>query len=66
MIGASHPAMRIRVVRITKLRSGSKAAREETLNVDFLRVGRDTDSDIVLEDLRISLQHARLELLERG
>jgi hypothetical protein len=54
------------VIRRFEIQSGQKVAVERTLDVDRVRVGRGTDQDLQVPDLRIALAHAEITLRARG
>jgi predicted CXXCH cytochrome family protein len=50
--------MKIRLIHLTKTRSGAQAKREQSLDVDRLTVGRGTDNLLHIPGLTVSLHHA--------
>ena len=58
--------MRIRLTHITTRSSGQQARREERLELDELRIGRDTDNTLSLNDIAVSLHHAVIRQRREG
>ena len=51
---------------ISRSAGGREIIRESRVDEDLLRIGRDPNSDIRLNDLAIALHHATLELVGGG
>ena len=58
--------MRVGLVHITTARTNARAAREETVDVERLTVGRGTSNALHIPGLAVGLEHCVIERSERG
>ncbi len=56
--------MRLRLIQVTRRKSGRESRRESQLEGELLALGRGSDCDLELVDLSVALRHA--ELLRKG
>ena len=58
--------MRLRIRQLTRLRSGGTSATDHVVEVpgDRIRVGRGTDNELFLKDLRVNYRHAEIVVRE--
>ena len=52
--------------KIKKLSGGREIVRDTKIPKDAITVGRDTESDVYLSDLRVALKHLRIETSGRS